>query len=143
MEWQGAGRPSIQGSTADDAGTLLRNVVSEWISLLTLKPDWGSVSALIKQLPTAELLQEQAVDVASLALLVHSAANDKAKMRQVITRLQDSHYAVSTSLLQLLPGLWESAWYGVDGATTAIEKRNCRVAHPVPWNIDFGGLVPQ
>ena len=76
-------------------------------------PRWP---ALIAALPTAELLREQAVDVASLALLVHSDAGSKEKMRQVVARLQASHYAVSTSLLQLLPGLWHRAWYTIDEA---------------------------
>ena len=140
-EWRAAGSPSIRLSTADDAGTLLRNVVSEWISALVLQPDWEAVAALISALPTPELLREQAVDVAALSLLSRSAAGtgDKQKMQQVVRRLRESQYAVSTALLQLLPGLWHSAWYVIDEASSAIEKRNCRVAHPVPWNIDFGG----
>ena len=90
---------------------------------------------------TRELLLEQAADIASISLLVYGDDSSLAQKKQAISRLQSSHYAVSSPLTSTLVTVWQEAWYGVDMASSVLEKRASRLAHPVPLNIDFRGAT--
>ena len=147
-EWRAAGSPTLVDTKADDEGTLLRNVASEFLEWIVIQwkgaNKWSTVKELLQRMGsqvTRELLLEQAADIASISLLVYGDDSSLAQKKQVISRLQSSHYAVSSPLTSTLVTVWQEAWYGVDMASSVLEKRASRLAHPVPLNIDFRGAT--
>jgi hypothetical protein len=146
--WRAAGSPTLVDTKSDDEGTLLRNIASEYVTWRIGRQEdnaikWPAVKDLVQRMGSVsqELLSEQAVDIASVSLLVYGAGSGNAEKKQAISRLQSSHYAVSSSLASTLIDVWQDAWYGVDQASTVLEKHASRLGHPVPLNIDFRGAT--